>query len=374
MHSRIHPNTFQTPRKVPTKANAGRPEQAQRGVAGPTGPAVAGEPNGIGMPTKFAWSNPADEAVEQQLRQRLNSFDTALKAAAGLREPLGELLAVAGRISREQLTEALHEQQRSQEHLGDVLVRFGWISVAERDAALAFQRNQDGDEGPLRLGNLLVATGIITQEQLNDAIERQKQSGKRLGNVLVEAGYADPEQVQRGLGLQRRLVKSALMSLFTLCTSVVMSLPPGEANAASAMGTGENGRTQASASLDFQVKIPSVLRVKFLTQPSSLTIDETDVARGYVDIRPEKRMEIFTNNRDGFLVTLRGRFDVVRKVLIHGLSNVVEIDAVDAGATVQHRSRMADSSLALGYRFFLSPAAKPGTYPWPMAISAGTQY
>ncbi|HEY8464573.1 MAG TPA: ATPase, T2SS/T4P/T4SS family [Bacillota bacterium] len=40
-----------------------------------------------------------------------------------------------------------------------------------------------------RLGDLLVQTGVITSEQLNEALEEQKRTGQRLGNILVKKGY-----------------------------------------------------------------------------------------------------------------------------------------------------------------------------------------
>jgi type IV pilus assembly protein PilB len=40
-----------------------------------------------------------------------------------------------------------------------------------------------------RLGDLLVQTGVITSEQLGQALEEQKRSGLRLGNILVKKGY-----------------------------------------------------------------------------------------------------------------------------------------------------------------------------------------
>lgn len=41
----------------------------------------------------------------------------------------------------------------------------------------------------LRLGDLLVQAGLITGEQLNEALKRQLDSGKRLGEILLEGGY-----------------------------------------------------------------------------------------------------------------------------------------------------------------------------------------
>ena len=40
----------------------------------------------------------------------------------------------------------------------------------------------------MRLGDLLVDSGTITAEQLNDALEEQKSTGLRLGETLVKRG------------------------------------------------------------------------------------------------------------------------------------------------------------------------------------------
>ena len=56
--------------------------------------------------------------------------------------------------------------------------------------ALAPARTQDG--GPVHsgrpLGEMLVGRGLVSEEQLHDALLQQTGSGKRLGNILVELG------------------------------------------------------------------------------------------------------------------------------------------------------------------------------------------
>ncbi|MBS3910194.1 MAG: Flp pilus assembly complex ATPase component TadA [Actinobacteria bacterium] len=56
--------------------------------------------------------------------------------------------------------------------------------------------------GKIRLGELLVAFGIITQEQLEDALFEQKKSGRRLGHVLRQLGYVSEETMIEFLGKQ----------------------------------------------------------------------------------------------------------------------------------------------------------------------------
>jgi hypothetical protein len=44
------------------------------------------------------------------------------------------------------------------------------------------------DTGWRPIGEVLVAAGAITREELQEALQEQRQSGKRLGEVLIEAG------------------------------------------------------------------------------------------------------------------------------------------------------------------------------------------
>ena len=41
----------------------------------------------------------------------------------------------------------------------------------------------------LRLGELLISAGMLTEKQLEEGIALQKDTGKRLGTVLLENGF-----------------------------------------------------------------------------------------------------------------------------------------------------------------------------------------
>lgn len=45
----------------------------------------------------------------------------------------------------------------------------------------------------IRMGDLLVAAGAITEEELNSALDLQKEKGQKLGKTLVECGYISQE-------------------------------------------------------------------------------------------------------------------------------------------------------------------------------------
>jgi len=53
-----------------------------------------------------------------------------------------------------------------------------------------------------RLGELLVAAGLITEEQLQNVLRDQAASGRLLGDILVDRGYASESDVAKAVGQQ----------------------------------------------------------------------------------------------------------------------------------------------------------------------------
>ena len=59
-----------------------------------------------------------------------------------------------------------------------------------------------GSKRPKRLGDILIAAGLITEEQLEEALAKQKGSGKRLGTVLQDEGYITELEMIEALQMQ----------------------------------------------------------------------------------------------------------------------------------------------------------------------------
>lgn len=51
----------------------------------------------------------------------------------------------------------------------------------------------------MKLGNILVAKGLVTMEQINQAVEHQQQNGGRLGDSIVALGLLTNEQIDKVL-------------------------------------------------------------------------------------------------------------------------------------------------------------------------------
>jgi len=77
----------------------------------------------------------------------------------------------------------------------------------------------------VRLGEVLVGGNLITQEELEKALEMQRGSGKRLGDVLVQNGFVDEESLAIALSnqLQCRMVDLSNMVIDESVKGIVNS-------------------------------------------------------------------------------------------------------------------------------------------------------
>lgn len=158
-----------------------------------------------------------DFKVPLIVQEHLCYIDDAVKAAAGERQLLGLLLVRSGHITNKQLDHAIAEQKSCREKLGEVFIRLGMLAEKQLTALLDFQKNQsDTTVGPLRFGELLIATGHISRMQLDDALRKQALSHKKLGEVLVDEGYVRPSLVKYGICMQKMLVNSVLAGILSL--------------------------------------------------------------------------------------------------------------------------------------------------------------
>lgn len=60
----------------------------------------------------------------------------------------------------------------------------------------------DNKRKKMRLGDVLVKSGVITEEDLQRGLERQKGTGRKLGETLVDEGIATEENIARALSNQ----------------------------------------------------------------------------------------------------------------------------------------------------------------------------
>lgn len=112
---------------------------------------------------------------------------------------IGELLLRQGIIDEDQLKHALSEQERTGIMLSKILVRLGMVSEDTLTNILGVQMQSTTK---MRIGEMLMAQGYITEVQLDKALEQQKITGQRLGKTLVSLGFMPEEKLIEILSIQ----------------------------------------------------------------------------------------------------------------------------------------------------------------------------
>jgi|AGTN01.2.fsa_nt_gi hypothetical protein len=153
---------------------------------------------------------------------------------------IGDLLVRAGIVSQEQLANASSRAVSTGEHLGQAMIRCGYIDpqalamavniqsalkdgvispfTARKALALAYRSKQGlkhaftqlgirptEQSRTNRLGELLLESHVISQSQLADALAEARKNNLPLGKVLVMLGFISEAQKAAALELQARI-------------------------------------------------------------------------------------------------------------------------------------------------------------------------
>ena len=127
---------------------------------------------------------------------------------------------------------------------------------------------------------------------------------------------------------------------------------------------------QADTKLTVTATILKRASLQVLAQPSSVLVTAADLARGYVDVPAASQVAVRSNAPAGYLLEFASQGNFMRQILVRGLETEVQLSP--AGGMVSQRAAskgVTKSTLALGFRFFLSESAQEGTYAWPMRLS-----
>ena len=344
---------------------------------------------------------------------------------------LGQILLDGEFISSQDLERALTEQKRSNERLGEILVRIGALDRKDLDAVLAVQTQFSSREESVSaaagvrelLGDLLLRARLITKGQLDGVLAEQKRTGEKLGAVLVRMGHLSGDELVTMLAFQQQQAITERPNRLRLGELLVAShqitrdqleevlarqkvtkknigemlieagfvhrqqleqglnLQRKLVNAAliaaisfiSALGVApvhayEPESESGSARLTVSARVTARASLKVLAQASQLSVTKEDIQRGYIDVPAASRIEISSNSPGGCLLAFENTGLPLKEVHVIGLGQNVQISSGNGWIPRPDKGRLPTQE-ELSYRFVLSDNTQPGTYAWPLAMS-----
>lgn len=100
-----------------------------------------------------------------------------------------------------------------------------------------------------------------------------------------------------------------------------------------------------------------------------LTITSESITRGYVDIPAGTTLRVKSNDKNGYLLNFYIDGMLVKEAQVSVNGRRVSVPS-GLGLIHQPFPGIAGETLQITYRLFLSPGMKPGSYQWPVAVSA----
>ncbi len=142
----------------------------------------------------------AAASIRRAYEEYSHSADNNLVAEKTLfhsRLRLGQLCLAAGMITLEQLEEAVKEQLRSDRQLGEIFLEKQFISQEELDGLLIGQDLIAPEEEVSDLLALqLMAIGLVSEDLMMIALLEQRFAFSSVGEVLIRRKWIEPEIIQ----------------------------------------------------------------------------------------------------------------------------------------------------------------------------------
>jgi hypothetical protein len=282
------------------------------------------------------------------------------------RRLLGQVLVDGGFVSPGDLARALEQQNRTNELLGEVLVRMKVADPDEIAAVVSIQSDLASLEDAIQsaagvrqcLGELLRKARKVTPEQLEDALSEQRRTGEKLGEILVRRGALTKGQLDAVLMFQKcqageapssvrfrlgeilvatgRITREQLEAVLAhqklskknigdllvesgavephhlarglrlqemlVTAALVAALSMAEFAGAQEIQRGSGPPAAGTARIQVTATVPSRATLRVLHQERTLVVTPEDVARGYVDAPAASRIEVRNNSRGGCLL------------------------------------------------------------------------
>ena len=128
------------------------------------------------------------------------------------------------------------------------------------------------------------------------------------------------------------------------------------------------GSRSASLTVSVEVLARTILTVD--SQPSSVEITDSDVARGYVDLPQSVIFHVRSNAANGYTVQFQPLAGPFSRADINWGNALATVGS--DGAWLSQPYRQGTTTATFSVRLTLAPGTQPGSYAWPVRFDAGS--
>jgi hypothetical protein len=109
----------------------------------------------------------------------------------------GEFLVYRKVISIEVAVQALNKQRMMRKPFGEIAIRNGKLEIRHVFEILNQQADHEGKYEGMRFGDIAVALGFLSEQDVRDVLAIQHESCPPIEEILIELGVVDREMVMK---------------------------------------------------------------------------------------------------------------------------------------------------------------------------------
>ena len=122
------------------------------------------------------------------------------------------------------------------------------------------------------------------------------------------------------------------------------------------------------ANLQAHVNVSTVFNATLVSQAHMINITAADIARGYVDIDQATVLNVQTNSRDGYYLNFEAGNHPFSEIWVMDQSRTTLLS--NGNGYIHQDNTSSKETKRLSYRFILPKLLPPGSYDWPLIVSA----
>ncbi len=126
--------------------------------------------------------------------------------------------------------------------------------------------------------------------------------------------------------------------------------------------------SKSGANLQAHARVNAVFNATLVSQTGIINITAADIARGYVELDQATVLDVYSNSRDGYYLSFEAGSHLFSEIWVMDQNRTT---LLSNGSGYIHQDNISSKETKrLSYRFILPKLLSPGSYDWPLMVSA----
>ncbi len=126
--------------------------------------------------------------------------------------------------------------------------------------------------------------------------------------------------------------------------------------------------SKSGANLQAHARVSAVFNATLISQTGTINVTAADIARGYVELDQATVLDVYSNSRDGYYLSFEAGSHLFPEIWVMDQGRTTQLS--NGSGYIHQDNTSSKETKRLSYRFILPKLLPPGSYDWPLMVSA----